>query len=177
MTDKELAIKLRAEGKTYKEIMEVVPRTISMISYYCSEKTKSTALKQQRLRRKGLINPKPKTTSKFKLPTFLLNKIYDFRNGNGKSKKKFNQIKGNFSIDDFYNKFGQRTKCYLTGRDIDLFCQGTYEFDHIIPRSKQGTNNLDNLGILCKEANYAKSNLSVPEFLTLCQEIIKFNEL
>ena len=58
------------------------------------------------------------------------------------------------------NKFGTKTKCYLTGTPIDLE-KDDYCFDHIIPVSKGGSNDLSNLGITTPAANYSKSDLTV----------------
>lgn len=169
MTDKELAIQLRSEGKTYKEIMNQVPRSLSTISYYCSPLTKETTLKRQQLSRKGKIT---KEVNPGKFPRFLLAKISSFKNG---TNRRIVTTKGSFTNKQFYEKFGRYTKCYLTGKDIDLYKQGVYEFDHIIPFSKGGTCNLDNLGILCKDVNYAKGNLTIEEFITLCKEVLQYN--
>ena len=37
--------------------------------------------------------------------------------------------------------------------------------DHVIPRSKGGTNRLSNLVLACCECNQAKGSLSVEEFI------------
>ena len=46
--------------------------------------------------------------------------------------------------------------------------------DHIIPVSKGGSNDLENLGITYPKANTAKSNMSVNEFVRLCAEVVKW---
>lgn len=61
---------------------------------------------------------------------------------------------------DIINKFGTKTKCYLTGTPIDLE-KDNYCFDHIVPVSKGGTNDLSNLGITIPIANYSKSDLTM----------------
>jgi len=66
---------------------------------------------------------------------------------------------------------GTKTKCYLTGRDIDLL-KDDYCLDHIIPVCKGGSNDLDNLGITCPEANYSKAALTLDEYLNLCKEVL-----
>lgn len=172
MIDKDLILKLRQDGKTYKQIAEQIGCAHSTIYYYCVSKAKEKALERQKIRRGLSLKMKP---IRGPLPKFISDKVRRFISG--KRTKKFNLQRGNFNAIDFYNKFGQYTKCYLTGREINLFEKGTYEFDHIVPISKGGTNNLDNLGILCKNANYAKSNLSISEFLDLCKEVIAFNTL
>jgi hypothetical protein len=74
---------------------------------------------------------------------------------------------------DVLAKFGTDPKCYLTGRKLDYTESSNYNFDHMIPRSKGGSSGLDNLGLCCKEANYAKSDLLLPDFLKLCEDVLK----
>lgn len=169
MIDKTLILQLRSEGKTYKQITEQTGYCSSTISYYCSSITKKTILDRQRKYRKGIRV----FNRKHKIPPFLVGKITAFKHGKRRGKNNINSISF-FTTDQFMEKFGQYTKCYLTGRPIDLFIKNTYEFDHIIPISRGGSNELNNLGILCKEANYAKSNLLLDDFLLLCKEIIQY---
>ena len=49
------------------------------------------------------------------------------------------------------------------------------EFDHIIPKSKGGTNTLSNLGLCVKDANTAKGDMSVDELVDLCKDILQHN--
>lgn len=77
-------------------------------------------------------------------------------------------------IADIINKFGVKTKCYLTGTPIDLE-KDDYCFDHIVPVSKGGTNDLINLGITIPKANYSKSDLTVEEYLDLCKQVLEYN--
>jgi 5-methylcytosine-specific restriction endonuclease McrA len=62
----------------------------------------------------------------------------------------------------------QNGKCALTGRLLD----DDAELDHIVPRTRGGGNNYENMRWLCAEANQAKRNLLDSEFLILCHEII-----
>ena len=41
-----------------------------------------------------------------------------------------------------------------------------YELDHIIPRSRGGTNRVSNLVVSCQECNVAKGNVSVEDLLS-----------
>lgn len=63
----------------------------------------------------------------------------------------------------------QHHKCALSGRPIDIL---TLEVDHIVPRSKGGSDELSNLRLVCRAANAAKGELTDDELLLLCQEII-----
>ena len=78
-----------------------------------------------------------------------------------------------FTEDDLFNKIKENPKCYLTGRDIDVSKPSQWSLDHIIPVSKGGVNSLENCGITCKEANHAKNNLLLNEFIKLCHDVVK----
>ena len=76
------------------------------------------------------------------------------------------------TVDDLLKKFGSNPRCYLTGKDIDINKPSTYQFDHIVPVSKGGESTFENLGVTTPEANYAKGNLSVEEFIELCKDVL-----
>ena len=63
-------------------------------------------------------------------------------------------------------------KCYLTGTPIDL-TKDDYCFDHIVPVSKGGTNELSNLGVTIPSANYSKHDLTIEEYLSLCKQVLE----
>jgi CRISPR/Cas system Type II protein with McrA/HNH and RuvC-like nuclease domain len=67
-------------------------------------------------------------------------------------------------------------KCYLSGRELDFNNIENIHFDHKVPKSKGGNNNLDNLGICTKEANQSKSDLSIDEYLELCKDVLEYND-
>lgn len=62
--------------------------------------------------------------------------------------------------------------CYLTGRPIDINDFSTYEFDHIVPRALGGDFSFENLGVARPEANRAKSDLTVEQFIELCKDVL-----
>lgn len=78
-----------------------------------------------------------------------------------------------FGWDEFITWINNQTKCYITGRVIDISKIESWQIDHIIPKSKGGAMTLDNLAVVCKEANYAKWDMSYDELLLLCKEILK----
>ena len=63
----------------------------------------------------------------------------------------------------------QKRKCALTGRRL---IAGDLHLDHIIPKSRGGSNDKSNLRFLCASANIAKSNLLDDEFIKLCKDVI-----
>ena len=172
---------LRNQGKTYTEIKRLLNCSTSTISYYLSPNGKSKVFaRTNKLRNLNPIKrkietfcsnyreqspPKPqslkdKQVLKIKIESFFRGK-HDMYN------------KPTFSVDDVTQKFGDNPICYLTGRSVDLTKPRTYQFDHIMPRSRGGDNSLDNLGLACKEANQAKHNLTKDEFIQLCKNVLE----
>ena len=66
----------------------------------------------------------------------------------------------------------KNVRCYLTGRKIDLGESGGYHLDHIMPRAKGGSLELENMGIACAEANQSKGDRTVKEHLDYCVEVL-----
>lgn len=64
----------------------------------------------------------------------------------------------------------QRGRCALTGRPLDR----SAEIDHILPRSRGGSNGLENLRWVCEDANQAKRGLTDVEFLALCRDVAEW---
>jgi hypothetical protein len=163
-------LKLRQEGKTYNEIKKILGCSKSTISYYCGEGQKE----KLKNRRKKLIDENPVIkkldTYKNNNKVLVANKSNDFQYN--ESSKKYNI---QFGWKDVIAKFGWSTNCYLTGDFIDLNKPNTYSFDHVIPKSKGGTNSLDNLGVTTRAANQAKSDLLLHDLFDLCKKILDKN--
>mgnify|MGYP003434401249 FL=1 len=167
---KEQIIKLREDGKSYKEISEILKCSKSTVCYYLGKNQKDKTILRNKKFKKSLLNKKcHHFTYKIKECPTLYRSTKFFCNTRKKTSSKML-----FSHNDVLNKFGEDTNCYLTGRPINLL-KDKYHFDHIIPLSKGGTMEIDNLGITCSEANMAKSNLLKNDFLELCAEILKYN--
>lgn len=65
---------------------------------------------------------------------------------------------------------GQKYKCAISGRPItEMDC----EVDHILPSSRGGSDELDNLRLVCPAANRAKTYMTDEELVILCREILK----
>ena len=160
---KEKILELRAKGLKYTDIQFELKCSKSLISYYCSDTVKQTYKKYKK-------DHKGQTLISRKTSNFLTQKI---RNASSQFSKR-SKTKSSFGYKDVVNKFGKNTKCYLTGRDINLF-ESDYNFDHIIPLAKGGSNELDNLGITCPEANFAKGCLNIEDFFSLCKEVLEYN--
>jgi 5-methylcytosine-specific restriction endonuclease McrA len=152
-------LKLREQGKSYKQIKDKLGCSKGTISYHCG--------KGQKLK-----------TAQRKKNRIVVSRVYDFQydrkiKNNFQSKRSKRII--TFNWQDVIEKFGWETHCYLTGRPINIKSPKDYHFDHINPVSKGGSNTLDNLGITCCAANKAKNDLSVNEFLALCKEVLEHN--
>lgn len=170
---------LRQKQYSFRQIAEELNCSKSTVSYALRKKTRDKV--------------KKKTAS---LPPYekkILNKIYCFKNGHLSNKPKAawyinkspRQVKQSISVKahrfqramtfnakDVLKKFGKHFPCALTGRPIDFYKPETYEYDHIQPISRGGDNTLNNLQLLCPEANQAKGRLTDQEFIELCKEVV-----
>ena len=176
---KEDILKLRNQGKSYNEICKILGCSKSTVSYYCDPKG-SNKVKE----RKKRIDPRIIRIQKQwycfktrKVSNEVINE--DWEPSDRKlyfSWYRFvNRIKKTDMHD--YEKVlehigGWQTKCYLTGRPIDL-TKDDYNFDHIQPVSKGGSCELENLGLTCPDANASKTNLTLDEYLQLCKEVLE----
>ena len=172
-------ISLRKKGLTYNQIANKLKCSKSTVSYALNSKTRRDALKRQQ-----------DTPLHIKQ---IRNKIYKFLNSTiiDKPKKAWyihktpRQIKKaisdkaarfqrpmTFNYKDVYKLLGDNFNCALTGRPLQFNNPDTYEYDHIMPTSRGGDNSINNLQIVCPEANRAKQNLTDQEFLDLCKEVV-----
>lgn len=71
-------------------------------------------------------------------------------------------------------KFGLQTRCYLSGQFIDLKTDA-YHFDHIIPLSKGGPKNINNMGITTPRANQSKADMFLDEYLEHCKQVLEYH--
>jgi len=159
---KEQILKLRNEGKSYREIQKILNCSKSTISYYCGNGQKEKTILRNKNNKKtlnGILRRKRDN--------------YSFVNGRRIGKGKRKQL--DFTIEDFEKKIINNPNCYLTGRKIDLLQSKTYHCDHIVPVSKGGGCDINNLGLTCKEANMAKADLLLEEFIKLCKDVLEHN--
>lgn len=155
-------LKLREEGKSYRAIASLVGCAKSTAVYHCNEDQKEKS--RNRGNKNRVSNP-------------ILKKLDNFKNRPKYTKVRDFQKKGSntFTFKDVINKVGDNPKCYITGRIINLDDTPSYHFDHIIPSSKGGEVSLDNLGIACRDANRAKSDMYLQDFLLLCKDTLENN--
>lgn len=181
---KKRILELRAKGKTYKEICNELGCSKSTVAYHCGKGQKEKKLKrQQELRKENVLLKK---VDNFKRPNSNRlhrkittksspSKVFQYKARNFKRGNSGGKTNSNFTYREILDIYGEQTECYLTGKPINFKEPRTYNFDHIVPVSKGGSNNLENLGICTKEVNMAKSNLSVDDFIQLCKDVLEHN--
>jgi len=77
------------------------------------------------------------------------------------------------AIDLFHIAHKQKLICALTG--VKLTTE-TISVDHIVAKSKGGSNRPENIRLVHKDVNLAKRALSDSEFLDLCRKVVEFSE-
>lgn len=159
---KEQILKLRAEGKNYNEIKDILGCSKGTISYHCGQGQRVKTNE----RRKQLIekNPLYKKVESFKtvFKKCMRNRVEHFHRDTEK----------NFSYHDIIEKYGYETKCYLTGESVSFTDANSFTLDHIVPRSKGGSNTMENLGVAKPDVNQMKGNLLLNEFYDLCEKVL-----
>lgn len=168
---KEEILKLRSEGLSYRQIKNILGCSTSTISYHCGEGQKEKNRKRHQKWKNN--NPLKVKTDRF-LSRGLKMKIRDFQRNRDKGVF-VNGREFNFNYSELLEKIENNPVCYLTGEEIDLKQTALYHFDHIKPVSKGGTNHLSNLGLTTKKANRAKGDLTLNEFLGLCEKVLVNN--
>ena len=177
---KEQILQLRSEGKTYNEIINILGCSKSTVSYHCGvgqkEKTKQ---RSQELRKDNVLLTKicsfkhPTASRCDRRPPAITKPKYRSRKKATDFVRKGAKTNNDLSYQDVLALHGEVTNCYLTGRKIDLREPRTYNFDHKVPASKGGDNSLNNLGIACRDANAAKNDMTIEDFIQLCKEVLE----
>ena len=173
---KESILKLREEGKNYKQIKLLLDCSLSTISYYCSEGQKEKTYNR-------LIKRRSKSTLVRKLENFknppqktkkLNEKVRDFQRRQGGLLKNSPDFVS-FTIQDVLKKIGENPVCYLSGEKLNLEDPKSFVFDHIVPSSREGDNTFENLGLTSWKVNRMKYDMTIPELLEKCVQILEHN--
>jgi len=176
---KEEILKLRSEGKKYYEIQKALNCSKSIVSYYCGVAQKDKSRKRQAENRMKCNE----TTIICKTTNFKycrIDKSKKLRISSTSFQKRPNKIYEKditltFDWKDVIDKFGEDTFCYLSGEKINLINDKNYNLDHIVPKTRGGENNLENLGILHETVNKMKGALLNEELFEWCIKILKHN--
>lgn len=179
---KEQILTLRAQGKSYNEICDILKCSKGTVCYHCCDGQKQKQNARLQLRRKN--NPliakiecfnhcKIGSQERLNIQNTTQKRIYLKLHGFYYEKGKNNQM---ITLEQFLEKVGPNPKCYLTGTPIDLSQPGTYQLDHIIPVSRGGTNDISNLGLTTKQANKCKSDMTDIEFIEFCKKVALNNK-
>ena len=142
---------LKNEGRTFSQIAKLLDLPQTSVRYHYDPKYKKDSIKRSR---------------KYRCKEPLQPKANDFFSECPEDR--------DFTLEDVNNKFSEPT-CYLTGTPINLKESTTYSLDHITPLSQGGRSNLDNMGLLRKDANQAKYDKTPEEFIQLCIEVLRHN--
>jgi len=68
----------------------------------------------------------------------------------------------------------QKLKCALSG--VKLTCDNA-SLDHLISKSRGGVNIPSNVRLVIKEINIARQIMTDEQFISMCQNVVKFNNL
>lgn len=187
MSYKNNILELRNKGYTYDQIVNELHCSKGTVSYYCGTDQKNKTLyRNERIRYSNLLR-------------YLIGKKVSSFKIEGEIKQSKNIYKVSYKLrvrikclqfcnvqkikdltmtpEDILKRLVSNPNCELTGRPLDIQNTHSWHLDHIIPRSKGGSNTLDNCQIVCRQANVAKSNLLPEEFLQLCNDVIKHQNL
>lgn len=172
-------IELRKQNKSFNEIAKLLNCSKSTVSHTLRKKTKEKNKQKNLIYSKSWKSKLIKCSSNFCKESYhyikQINKDWKekLRTSTSKFKLKKGENMKHFGYKDVLNKYNNQTKiqCYLTGDWIDL-TKDDFAFDHIVPVSKGGACDLDNLGITTYIANQSKSNMTVEEYIELCKKVL-----
>lgn len=182
----EKILKLRSEGKSYRQIQKILNCSKGTVSYFLGKGQKDKAKNRMRsLRTKqhpfirkleNFIQINNRSIQNIKLPLHKKRKLIQLKLETFfKDRNTGKYMKPTITFEEVINKLGTNPICYLTGVSIDIDKPRTYAFDHIIPRSRGGENTIENLAICTKQANQAKFDMTPEEFISFCKKVVEYN--
>lgn len=170
---------LRLQGLSYRDIQNTLGCSKSTISYHLGEGQKEKTKQRRKkipsstyshvkrvntfqnpiVRNQKKLNPAPSQTQR-QMTKSITDKASRFQRSSA------------FNYKDVYAKYGDHFQCALTGRPLSWNNPHTYEYDHILPVARGGNSSIDNLQLVCTDANRAKNDMTEEEFLDLCKEVV-----
>ena len=175
---KEKILELRMQGKSYNEIQKKLGCSKSSISYHCGFGQKAKCKKRGQ---NNVISHR------------ICNKIYHFKLPNQENKlllgscslsskiqQKVLRFTGIRKMKDITVKYIKdrivnHPFCELNGLPIDIDKTYSWHLDHKVPRSRGGSNDVNNMQIVSADANQAKHRLTNDEFFELCKSVLIHN--
>jgi len=160
-----LSYKKEHPNEGFKKVAHAVGCTKNAVKYHLSPGAKERNVARVMVYRRQ--NP-------------LWKKVQNFRQLHEK-KKNFDRVEpsrrvrasSQFTTTALISKIMASKVCYLTGEAIDIDDLNSFEFDHKVPVSKGGSNDLDNFGLCIRAVNRAKNDMTPEEFLQLCLKVVK----
>ena len=170
---------LRLQGLSYRDIQNTLGCSKSTISYHLGEGQKEKTKQRRKkipsstyshvkrvntfqnpiVRNQKKLNPAPSQTQR-QMTKSITDKASRFQRSSA------------FNYKDVYAKYGDHFQCALTGRPLSWNNPHTYEYDHMLPVARGGNSSIDNLQLVCTDANRAKNDMTEEEFLDLCKEVV-----
>lgn len=186
--DKQKMLELRATGMSYRKIAKEIGCCKSSVMQHINYKYRAGKFKytnnwrknnrlKQTLYSRVVFFQRPIVNSDKKIQEKTILKIYQRVDNFANPERYKTSIRNEhmFTTEQLLEKIGSEPKCYITGKPIDLSDTKSWHLDHKVPRSKGGDNSLENCGIASREANYAKFDKTLQEFLDLCVDVLKHN--
>jgi hypothetical protein len=169
-TLKDKILELKSQGLSHRQVSEILDCTKSSVSYNWNTEVRE---KDKKRRDEYVKNNSLKIKLRKKLDSMdraerkkLCSKSLDFQ----KRGVKYNRLP--FTFEDLFEKLLESPYCHLTGKKLNVSKPSTYTLDHIMPVTRGGTKHLDNVGPATLDANRAKNNMTVDEFIAFCKSVL-----